>query len=97
MSTLNKVFNQLIEAGSVTVRSPSTRHHDNLRTYLCKLFTAHKETMRSIGYSEEIDNLSVCATYSEAAGLSEFRIAQAKKMVGRVDYEIINNASANSK
>lgn len=92
MASTQGIFDQLVEAGSIAIKTDSLRSHDSLRTRLVKLYSTHKKLLDSIGADDGSGALSVSGEFDPVTGISKFFIRVAKKAFGkpRVDYEVIS-------
>lgn len=85
---IHELFNKLVENKSLKVAVSSRTAYDNLRTRLVKLFTAHKDTLDSLGVADDSNLLSVCGTYDVVTKVATYRIAE-RSNAAKESYEMI--------
>lgn len=79
MSTIHKLFSLLVERGTISVRSDSTRDHENLRVRLVKMYSRHRIILDSIGCDDESTVLSLAGTYSDVSKTSTFALRRGRR------------------
>lgn len=87
-ASIHEVFNNLVADKQVKVNTKDSISHDLLRIRLVKLFSRHKATMAAMGFADESERLSMCASFDAVTGLSTFTTTK-RRYRGTTSYEIV--------
>jgi signal recognition particle GTPase len=86
LSSIHKIFNDLVVNKKIEVKTETKLQHENLRTRLVKLFSEHKKTLKDIGAEDETSVFSLCGSFDSGRGISTFKLAKKR---GAAEYEVI--------